>query len=131
MHRDSCPRYKMQPTGAARSIGRAIFGFPFADSRMPRQRRRANAADVTLLAFRFSGDSICPAARFDRLERAFNGRLEAHVISTPDAAHKLDDDAHSVLTYEFESADPNDTEHPTRQARRRFLEFLGERLLGT
>jgi hypothetical protein len=102
-----------------------------SDEELDAAAARAKADDVTLLAFRFSGDSICPAVRFDRLERAFNGRLEGHVIPTPDAAHKLDDDAHSVLTYEFESANPNDAEHPTRQARRRLLEYLGERLLGT
>jgi dienelactone hydrolase len=99
-----------------------------SDEELAAASARAKADDLPLLAFRFSSDSLCPAARFQRLKDAFDDKLDAQVITTPDPVHRLNDDAHSVLTYEFEKADPADAEHPSRKARARLMSFLAERL---
>ena len=60
--------------------------------------------EVLLIGFRFTNDKKCPAARFDRIGSAFGPKFEAHEFTSPDRAHDIDEDAHSVLTYEYEHA---------------------------
>jgi dienelactone hydrolase len=89
---------------------------------------RGRDGEVLLIGFRFTGDRKCPAARLERLREAFGPKCEMHEYPSPDPAHRIDEDAHSVLTNEYEHAEGADATHPTRLAQARVLEFLGARL---
>lgn len=71
-------------------------------------------------AFRFDGDKICKAAKFDALERVFNQGRERIILET------LPGGGHSVLTLDFvdESGDP------TRVALDNIISYLHEALAG-
>ena len=87
--------------------------------------RRCEADDLSVLALRFTGDLLCPAARFDTLRGALGGRLEAvEIDSSRGNPHGLGWDAHSVLTRDLVDQEG----HPTHAARARVVAFLRERL---
>jgi dienelactone hydrolase len=99
-----------------------------SDAELQAAASRDDQSDVLLVGFRFTGDKLCPNARFDRLRVAFGEKFEAHEYTSPDPTHGIDHGAHSVLTYEYEHAENADATHPTRQAHARVLEFLAARL---
>jgi dienelactone hydrolase len=87
-------------------------------------KARARAGQP-LLGLRFSGDKLCPRARFERLRAELGDRFEAvEIDSSPGNPHALRRFAHSVLTLDFVDEDG----HPTRAALDRVLAFLAERL---
>lgn len=88
-------------------------------------KMRVEADDVSMLVLRFSEDRLCPAARIQRLDAEFPGRVELVEIDSrpgnPDGIRRL---AHSVLTEDLVDT-PG---HPTREALERTMDFLMERL---
>jgi dienelactone hydrolase len=88
-------------------------------------RDRARREGVPLLGLRFTGDVICPAARFQRLRSELGDRFEGiEIDSSPGNKHGIRRLAHSVLTLDFVDREG----HPTRVAMDRVLGFLKERL---
>ena len=81
--------------------------------------------DLKLLGLRFTGDRMCPAARFQSLTKAFGDRFEGIEINSglgnPNGISPL---AHSVLTLDRVHV----SGHPTEDAVNRCLAFLSERL---
>ena len=81
--------------------------------------------DVPVLGLRFTGDRLCPKARFDHLREQLGERFEAiEIDSTAGNEHGIPRTAHSVLTLHL----VDEEGHPTWQARQRVLAFLRERL---
>ncbi len=76
------------------------------------------------LALRFTNDFRCRVERFDAYEALLADRLVRIEIHSPDTAHQIGSDAHSVLTTEL-----NDTPgHPTWAAFEQLIEFLRNNL---
>jgi dienelactone hydrolase len=104
-------------------FGRA-GGLHVSDDHLVQLRARAQAGQP-LLALRFTGDLICPRARFERLRAELGDRLEAiEIDSSSGNPHGIRRLAHSVLTLDF----VDQAGHPTRAALDRVLGFLSERL---
>lgn len=83
----------------------------------------ANGRD--LLGFRFSGDWICPAKRFDTLQARFGARfLRNEIDSSPGNAAGIRPHAHAVLTEDYN----NTPGHPTREAFDKVVDFLKKHL---
>ncbi len=104
------------------------FGRPaelkVSDDELVQIRARARAG-VPLLGLRFTGDPLCPAARFQRLRAELGERFEAIEIDSTSGRHRgVRRFAHSVLTLDF----VDEAGHPTRAALDRVLTFFAERL---
>jgi dienelactone hydrolase len=83
---------------------------------------------VPLLGMRFTGDPMCPGARFDRLRNELGDAFEAiEIDSSPGNAHGIPPKAHSVVTHDFVDREG----HPTRVALDRVLSFFRENLCAT
>jgi dienelactone hydrolase len=113
-----------QPSLPFGSVGERAGSLHVSDDDLVKIRKRARAG-VPLLGLRFTGDVLCPAARFERLRAELGDRFEAvEVDSSPGNAHGIRRVAHSVLTLDF--VDTNG--HPTRAALDRVLGFLRDQL---
>jgi dienelactone hydrolase len=89
------------------------------------QKRAANGLEV--LGLRFSGDRLCPRARFDRLrDELGTGFMSVEIDSSQCNAAEIRERAHAVLTVDFVDREG----HPTREALDRVLVFLRQRLQG-
>ena len=77
-----------------------------------------------LMGLRFTSDRICPAARFRTLRREFGDAFHEVQIQSPDPAHGIPRNAHSVLTFDFADT-PG---HPTHDAFLRVMELFDTRL---
>ncbi len=77
-----------------------------------------------ILALRFAGDPLCPAARFERLRHEFADAVETIEIADRFANPKGPPPPHSVLTNHL----IDEQGQPTRAALDRTLAFLGEQL---
>lgn len=90
---------------------------------MSREELRASrdALDETgpMLALRFSGDPLCPRAKFDAIDEAFNepGCERVKLRTLPGRGH-------SVLTLDF----VDEAGHPTRAALTEVIDYFDERL---
>ncbi|CAN0582525.1 unnamed protein product, partial [Laminaria digitata] len=71
-------------------------------------------------AFRFEGDKICKAAKFEALERTFNTGRERIILET------LPGGGHSVLTLDF----VDEAGDPTRVALDNVISYFHEALAG-
>jgi len=81
-----------------------------------------------LAGLRFTGDPMCPAARFETLRRELGPHFEAiEIDSRPGNPHGIKRAAHSVLTTDLVDAEG----HPTRAALDRVLGLFRERLKTT
>jgi len=96
-----------------------------SDEELAVVRRRARAG-CPVLGLRFTGDPMCPKARFDTLRRELGAEgFEAiEIDSRPGNAHGIPRTAHSVVTKDL----VDEAGHPTRQALDRVLGFFAERL---
>jgi dienelactone hydrolase len=104
-------------------LGEALHQSPDETARLA--ARLGPDGDAQAMALRFSGDRLCPAARFANLQSVLGGGLETIVIDSGRGnAHGIKRLAHSVLTIDL----VDDTAHPTYQARERVLSFLSEGL---
>jgi dienelactone hydrolase len=90
-------------------------------------RAAARAADgCPVMGLRFTGDSLVPDERFATLRTALGDNFIGVEITSPDAAHGIDKQAHSVLTEERSTVDG----HPTKDAFDQVVGFLQNRLQG-
>ena len=113
-----------QPSLPIPSVGERAGALHVSDDELVQIRKRARAG-VPLLGLRFTGDPLCPAARFHRLRAELGDQFEAiEIDSSPGNAHGIKRIAHSVLTVDM----IDEAGHPTRAALDRVLGFLAERL---
>ena len=102
-------------------------GMHIAPDELRAVKARLDAEDLTVLAYRFEGDSFCRAARFDAYAQALGDRFQARVLpdsaANPDAPMK---NPHSVVTLHLIDR----AGEPTRHAVDEILEFFGKRLKG-
>ena len=84
---------------------------------------RLENEDLTVLAYRFSGDSFCRAERFAEYEDALGDRFKATVLPD-DAAAESDIAPHSVVTMHL----IDEEGEPTRAAVDEILAFYRQRL---
>lgn len=89
-------------------------------------KQRLEDDDLTVRAYRFEGDTYCPAARFAAYEEALGDRFVGTVLpdsaANPDAPLKT---PHSVVTLHL----IDEEGQPTAQARDEILEFFRARLI--
>jgi dienelactone hydrolase len=94
------------------------------DAALPRVRERAQR-EAKVLGLRFTGDLMCPSARFERLRAELGEGFEAiEIDSSVGNAHGIPRTAHSVLALDF----VDEQGHPTRAALDRVLAYLAEQL---
>lgn len=102
-------------------------GLAIAPEELAAVKARMDAEDLTVLAYRFAGDSFCRAERFAAYEKALGDRFIGKVL--PDSAANPDSPLktpHSVVTLHL----INETGQPTVQARDEILAFFRARLIG-
>lgn len=102
-------------------------GLAIAPEELAAVKARMDAEDLTVLAYRFAGDSFCRAERFAAYEKALGDRFIGKVL--PDSAANPDSPLktpHSVVTLHL----INETGQPTIQARDEILAFFRARLIG-
>ncbi|MDY7103794.1 MAG: dienelactone hydrolase family protein [Actinomycetota bacterium] len=95
------------------------------DEDLAAARRRLDADDLTVRAYRFDGDPYCPAARFAAFEQALGDRFEPRVL--PDGAAApggWTGVPHSVVTTHLVDG----AGQPTAQARDEIISFCATRL---
>jgi dienelactone hydrolase len=86
--------------------------------------REKVAQGARVLGLRFTGDPLCPPARFERLRQELGSGFEGIEIPSEHANPRAPKPAHSVLTHHLIDAEGE----PTRAALDRTLAFLRERL---
>ena len=100
-------------------------GLHIAPDELAAVKARMDAEDLTVLAYRFDGDSFCRAARFDAYRAALGDRFVGTVLpddaANPDSMMKM---PHSVVTHHL----IDDEGQPTRAARDDILAFFAMRL---
>jgi dienelactone hydrolase len=108
-------------------------GIEMAPDELATVRRRLEAEDLTVMAYRFDGDSFCRAQRFAAYTAALGPRFVARIL--PDAAAHPDPppffaqhvrSPHSVVTVHL----IDEEGQPTLVARDEILSFLSTRLQG-
>ncbi len=88
-------------------------------------KRRTREDGVKVLGLRFTGDPLCPKARFDRLKDELGEGFEAIEINSKlGNPHGILPLAHSVLTEDLVDKEG----HPTQRALHRVLELFDEKL---
>jgi dienelactone hydrolase len=101
-------------------------GMHIAPDELQAVRERLERDDLTVLAYRFEGDSFCRAARFAAYQQALGGRFQARVLpdsaANPNAPMK---NPHSVVTLHL----INEENQPTRKAVDEIIGFFRLRLL--
>ncbi len=100
-------------------------GLHIAPDELRAVKARMDAEDLTVLAYRFAGDSFCRAERFAAYAEALGDRFVGRVLpddaANPDALMKI---PHSVVTAHLIDEDGQ----PTRQAVDEILGFFRQRL---
>lgn len=100
-------------------------GMHIAPEELAAVKARMQREDLTVLAYRFAGDSFCRAERFAAYEQALGDRFVGRVL--PDSAAKPDTlmkNPHSVVTLHLIDREGE----PTRQALDEILGFFRMRL---
>jgi dienelactone hydrolase len=100
-------------------------GMHIAPDELAAVKARMEAEDLTVLAYRFDGDSFCKAARFDAYQAALGDRFQARVL--PDSAARPNTavkNPHSVVTLHL----IDEAGQPTVAARDEILAFFKSRL---
>jgi len=102
-------------------------GMHIAPHELAAVKERMQRDDLTVLAYRFAGDSFCRAERFAAYQQALGDRFVGRVLpdsaANPDAVMK---NPHSVVTAHLIDREGE----PTRQALAEILGFFRQRLLG-
>jgi dienelactone hydrolase len=99
-------------------------GLHLAPDELARVRERMVAEDLTVLAYRFEGDFMCPAERFAAYGRALGDRFQARVLPDASAAPDTPMRPHSVFTLHLIDRKGE----PTRAALDEMLAFFAARL---
>lgn len=100
-------------------------GLHIAPDELAAVKRRLEEENLTVLAYRFAGDSFCRAQRFAAYEQALGARFVGHVL--PDSAanpHATMKNPHSVVTAHL----IDEAGQPTARARDEILAFFAQRL---
>ncbi|HVY03346.1 MAG TPA: dienelactone hydrolase family protein [Caulobacterales bacterium] len=101
-------------------------GLHIAPDELARVKARLEAEDLTVKAYRFAGDRFCPAAKFEKYERALGARFEGVTLpdsaANPNARLKM---PHCVLTSHL----IDEPHQPTRQAVDDIIAFFRARLV--
>jgi hypothetical protein len=101
-------------------------GLAIDPGELAKVKARMEADDLTVLAYRFEGDSFCRAERFtaysDALGDRFIGKVLPDSAANPDAPLKT---PHSVVTLHL----IDEAGQPTVQARDEILQFFRARLI--
>ena len=101
-------------------------GLHIAPDDLAKVKQRMEAEDLTVLAYRFEGDALCPQDRFDAYEAALGDRFVPEIIkdqhANPNALRKK---PHSVVTAHL----IDEAGQPTRKAVDTILDFFRRRLL--
>lgn len=110
-------------------------GLEISEDELTRVRTRMEREDLTVLAYRFAGDSFCRAERFAAYARALGDRFQARVL--PDSAantgpqppfhEKFVTTPHSVVTVHL----IDEAGQPTAAARDEIIGFFKQRLMAT
>ncbi len=101
-------------------------GMHIAPDELATVKARLEREDLSVLAYRFEGDSFCRAERFAAYEAALGDRFDGRVL--PDSAANPEApmrNPHSVVTYHLIDREGE----PTRQARDEILAFFRKRLV--
>ncbi len=101
-------------------------GMHIAPDELAAVKARMDAEDLTVLAYRFEGDSFCRGARFKAYEQALGDRFLPRVL--PDSAANPDvplKNPHSVVTLQL----IDEAGQPTIAARDEILAFFKMRLM--
>jgi hypothetical protein len=100
-------------------------GMHIAPDELRAVKERLDREDLSVLAYRFAGDSFCRAARFAAYQDALGDRFQARVLpdsaANPDAPMK---NPHSVVTLHL----IDEQGQPTRRAVDEILAFFATRL---
>lgn len=102
-----------------------VAGLHFAPEELAAVKKRLEDEDLTVLAFRFDGDPLCPAARFSAFETALGDRFQGRVL--PDTAANPASPMkkpHAVVTHHL----IDEAGQPTVAARDEILAFFEARL---
>ena len=91
--------------------------------------KRLRSENITLLAFRFEEDRLCPRARFDRLRTEFGGQLEAYEYPSSSCFRTCFAPRHSVLTGDYRASRLEGRNNPHKLAIARLLAFMQDNLL--
>lgn len=101
-------------------------GMHIAPGELARVKERMEREDLTVLAYRFAGDSFCRAERFAAYQEALGDRFVGRVLpdsaANPDAMMK---NPHSVVTAHLIDREGE----PTRKALDEILAFFRQRLI--
>ena len=118
---------------ACDSVWAAVSAQPALPARNP-QALHMSPADIqfirgeidkkgSILAYRFQTDPLCPLARFDALDHAFNDPGQPPRIQVSGAS-VIPGEGHSVFTHHFNGA----ANHPTQIAFEEIVNYLQKRL---
>lgn len=99
-------------------------GMHIAPDELERVRERMEKEDLSVLAYRFEGDSFCRAERFAAYQEALGDRFQARVLPDSAAAPGTPMKPHSVVTLHLIDREGE----PTRQAVDEILGFFTKRL---
>ena len=100
-------------------------GMHIAPDELAAVKKRMDAEDLTVLAYRFEGDSFCRAQRFAAYQQALGDRFQGRVL--PDSAanpNAMMKNPHSVVTAHL----IDEAGQPTRAAVDEILGFFQARL---
>jgi len=101
-------------------------GLAIHPEELARVKQRLEDENLTVRAYRFEGDTFCPAAKFAAYEEALGDRFLGNVLpdsaANPDAPLKT---PHSVVTLHL----IDEAGEPTAQARDQILDFFRARLI--
>jgi len=101
-------------------------GMHIAPDELQAVKQRLEREDLTVLAYRFEGDSFCRAARFAAYQQALGDRFQARVLpdsaANPNAPMK---NPHSVVTLHL----IDEQNQPTRKAVDEIIGFFKTRLM--
>lgn len=88
-------------------------------------KRRA-AEGITIRGYRFTGDTLCPSARFDRLREEFGSAfIPLEIDSSPGNVHGYAANSHAVFTIHYS----DEPESPTRKALDGLIDYYQKKLL--
>ncbi len=99
-------------------------GLHIAPADLAAVAQRLQREDLSVLAYRFAGDRLCPAARFEALEAALGDRFQGATLRDEDAKQGTPVRPHSVLTTHL----IDDSKHPTRKAVDEIIAFFKRQL---
>ncbi len=100
-------------------------GMHIAPDELAQVKQRLNDEDLTVLGYRFEGDSFCQAERFAAYQEALGDRFKARVLPDESARKGTPMAPHSVVTLHL----IDEEGQPTRAALDEIIAFYKDRLL--